>query len=338
MKVAFLSYSFGTETSGIGKYSWYLVNGLRELDIEVDVFTTNIHIKGFGPPLFYIGNIFKKFKQYDLIHSNEGAGVFLNHPCMIETYHHDYKQTNDFNSLMFNSLEDFQCQKVAHIIVPSFLTKKRLLRHGVEESKISVILHGVDPTVFRPKNKSRDAVRAKLGISNSFVVINVGQLIRRKKQTDILKVLHNLPNTVLILVGKGDEESKLKALASKLGINLIHFKHIPESFLVDLYNAADVYVHTAVLEGFGLSVVEAMSCGLPIVAYDTSDFSEIIGNAGYVLEQGDTKMLQEKILLLQQNEALRKSLGAEALRQCNNFTWNKSALKHSHVYKEILNT
>jgi glycosyltransferase involved in cell wall biosynthesis len=336
MKVAFLSYGFGKEALGIGKYAWYLVDELRKIGIDVDVFTTNIRIKSFGAPLFYFGNIFLKLQNYDLVHSNEGAGVFLHHPRMVETYHHDYKQSYDINSLAFHKLETSQCHKVKRIVVPSFLTKKRLIHYGFEESKISVILHGVDSDVFIRNNNSRVTLRKKLGISNYFVVINVGQLIRRKRQSDIIRAMRGISNTALVVVGKGEEESNLKKLASEFGINLIHFSFVPESFLVDLYNAADAYVHTAIIEGFGLSVLEAMSCGLPIIAYETADFSEIVGNAGFILKQGDIRQLRESIDLLRQDEKLGRSLGNEALRLGRKFTWRESALKHAQVYKEVL--
>lgn len=336
MKVAFLSYGFGKEGLGIGKYGWYLVDELRKIGVDVGVFTTNLRIKTFGAPIFYFDNIFLKLKKYDLVHSNEGAGVFLHHPCMVETYHHDYKQVYDINSLIFNKLEAMQCHKVRRIIVPSFLTKKRLIHYGYEESKISVIHHGVDSDVFRRNYYSRASLRKRLGVSDCFVVISVGQLIKRKRQGDIIRALQGIPNTVFILVGRGPEEINLKKLASKLGINLIHFGFVPDTFLVDLYNSADVYVHTALIEGFGLSILEAMSCGLPIVAYETADFSEIVGNAGFILKQGSIQQLRAAVSLLSYDEKIRESLGNEALQLSRKFTWQESALKHAQIYKEML--
>ncbi|MCK4434068.1 glycosyltransferase family 4 protein [Candidatus Bathyarchaeota archaeon] len=336
MKVAFLSCYYGLEKWGIAKYGWYLVNELRKLGVCVDVFTAKFHFKTLGPPMFYLKNAFLRLKDYDIVHSNEGAGVFLPHPCMIETYHHDYKQTYDVDSLIFHGLETLQRHKVQHIIVPSFMTKNRLLHYGFRQDKISVIYHGVDHNVFKKNESLRIFLRKKYGISNCFVVLNVGQLIKRKRQNDIVKALQGMPNTAFILVGSGKEEKNIKKLAQNVGVKLIHFKYVPESFLVDLYNTADVYIHTSLLEGFGLTVLEAISCGLPVIAYETADFSKIVGNAGFTLRQGDISKLKETIELLRRDEGMRKRLENKALKQSRKFTWKESALKHVEVYKEVL--
>ena len=336
MKVAFLSYWYGLEEGGIGKYGWYLINELRKLGVHIDLFTTKLHSKGLGPPLFYTKNIFLKLKNYDLAHSNEGAGVFLHHPCMIETYHHDYKQTYDVNSLVFHGLETLQCHKVRHIVVPSLETKNTLLHYGFTEDRISVIHHGVDRNVFRKNENSRNFLRQKYDISSFFVVVNVGQLIKRKRQIDIVKALEGIPDVAFILVGNGNEESNIKKTARKKGVKLLHFKNVPQSLLVDLYNAADVYIHTSILEGFGLTIVEAMACGLPVVAYETADFSNMVGDAGFILRQGNISELKETIELLWHDEKMREHLKVEALKQSRKFTWKESALEHFEVYKEVL--
>jgi len=335
MKVAFLSYSFGREKSSIGKYGWHLANELRKLDVCVDIFQTKFHIKTLGPPIFYLKNAFLRLEDYDIVHSNEGAGVFLHHPCMIETYHHDYKQPYDINSLTFHKLEMLQCHKVRHIIVPSFATKKALLRYGFKEDKISVIHHGVDHSVFRKKN-SRVLLKRKYGILNHFVVINVGTFIKRKRQNDIIEALAGIPDTVLILVGRGEEEKNIKELTREKKVKLLHFKYVPESFLVDLYNVADVYIHTSVLEGFGLTVLEAMACGLPVIAYKTADLGHIIDNAGYLTNVGDIEGIRSALWLLYKNSDVRKERGQNAIDRSKGFSWSETAKKHAQVYKNAL--
>jgi glycosyltransferase involved in cell wall biosynthesis len=306
------------------------------LGVQVDVFTTNFHFKGLGPPVFYLKNAFLKLKNYDLVHSNEGSGLLIHHQFMVETYHHDYKQTYDINSLVFHRLETFQCHKVQRIIVPSSETKNTLLRYGFRSNKISVIPHGVDSNVFRTNKGSRNFLRSKYGILNCFVVINVGQLIKRKRQVEIIKALQGIQNTALILVGQGEEEKHIKIAAKKTRVKLIHFEYVPESFLVDLYNAADVYVHNSICEGFGLTVLEAMACGLPIIALETADLTRVLGNAGFILKQSDKSRLKEAIISLMRDEKMRKHFKDEALKQSAKFTWEQSVLKHAEVYNEVL--
>jgi glycosyltransferase involved in cell wall biosynthesis len=320
---------------GIGKYCWYLVNELRKLGTNVDVFTTNFHYKTIGLPLLYIKNAFLNVKKYDVIHSDVGAGVFLYHPFMIETYHHDYKQPGDVNSLIFYGLEALQCRKVKQIIVPSFMTKNSLLNHGFKEDKITVIYHGVDHEIFRPYETFRRFVREKYGLKNLFVVISVGRLVRHKRHTDIIEALSKIPETALVLVGGGPEEKRIVALAKEKKVRLLHFKNISDEFLASLYNAADVYVHASVLEGFGLIVLEAMACGLPIICYDAGDFKNIVLGVGVVLKPRDVEAMVHAIEFLKEKNGEQKALSQAALKKSKAFTWKKTAEEHLKVYCKV---
>jgi len=326
LRMAFLSYAYGRGGLGLGRYGESLVNELRKLGTSVDVFTSIFHVKSFGPPLFFMKNAFLKLKKYDLVHSNEGAGVFLRHPYMIETYHHDYKQTGDARyNLVFHRLETLQCHKAQHIIVPSFLTKNTLLHYGFPEDKISVIHHGVDHNMFVRNESSRVFLRRKYDVSSCFVVINVGQLRKYKRQIDIVKALQGIPNVAFILVGNGEEEKNIKKSARNKGVRLIHFKYVPERLLVDLYNVADVYVHTSILEGFGLTVLEAMACGLPIIAYKVADFDRIVKGAGYLMDIGDVNGIRSTLLILRRDHDIRDKMSSVAVSHSKDFTWSKSA-------------
>jgi glycosyltransferase involved in cell wall biosynthesis len=336
LRIAFLEYWYGLGNWGIAKYGWYLTSELRKLGVDVDVFTTGFHSRTLGPPFFYTKNFFFNFKDYDLVHSDEGAGMFVNHARIIETFHHDYNQTYDFNSLVFSRLETIACHKARHIIVPSFMTKNSLINHGFSENKISVIRHGVDHQIFRKNELSRPLLREKYGIGKSFAVINVGQLIRRKRQVDIIKALQGIPDTILILVGRGGEQANIKRLAEKLRVRLLHFPHVSEGLLVDLYNAADTYVHTSILEGFGLTILEALACGLPVVAYRTADWDQLIGKAGCLVEVGDIVGIRSALLLMRNNPKMRHEMGETALSTSESFSWLETAKQHLHVYQNLI--
>ena len=320
---------------GLGKYCWYVVNELRKLGTHVDVFTTNFHHKTIGLPLLYIKNAFLNVEKYDVVHSDVGAGVFLYHPFMIETYHHDYRQPSDINSLIFHGLETLQCRKVKQIIVPSFMTKNSLLNHGFKEDKITVIYHGVDHEIFRPYEAFRSFVREKYGLKDLFVVISVGRLVGHKRHTDIIEALSKIPETALILVGAGPEEERIVALAKEKKVRLLHFKNISDEFLAGLYNAADVYVHASVLEGFGLIVLEAMACGLPIICYNAGDFKNIVRGAGIVLKPRDVEAMVHAIEFLKEKNGEQKALSQAALKKSKVFTWKKTAEEHLKVYRKV---
>lgn len=336
MRVAFLSYGYGRQELGLGKYSWHVVDELRKLGVVVDAFTLSRHPKYLGPVLFYMKNFLRNFRGYHIVHSSEGSGLLVNHPRMVETYHHDYTQTRSFSTSIFNSLEAFQCGKVRRIIVPSWKTMNALLRFGYERDNISVIYHGVDHETFRQDEVLRKIMHQKYGLAKCFVAISVGRLIKHKRHRDIVEALSKIPDAALILVGKGEEEGRIIGLAKKKGVKLLHFKDVSDEFLAGLYNAADVYVHASVLEGFGLTVVEAMACGLPIVCYDVADFKNIVGGAGFLLKQWDVEGIFQAIESLKENNDERVALGRNALRKSKAFTWKKAAEEHLKVYKKVL--
>ena len=332
-----MTYGYGSKALGLGKYSWYLVEGLRKLGVDVDVFTTGFHRKGVGAPAFFFRNAFLNLKSYDLVHSSEGSGLFVPHGRMVETYHHYYKQTFNVNSLFFSYFEDVQCRKAKRIIVPSFKTKADLVGAGFSEGKIDVIPHGVDSELFRPDNALREHVRSKYDLGGCFVVISVGRLVYHKRQVDIVKALSQVPNSVFVLVGAGEEEERIRVSARELGVRLLLFSDVSDEFLVSLYNAADVYVHASMLEGFGLTVLEAMSCGLPVVCYDAADLRDVVSGAGYLLQVGDVSGMTDALLSVQSNEAGRLVLSEVALQLSKEYSWEKSAVAHLKVYRRIIN-
>ena len=323
---------------GLGKYSWYLVEGLRKLGVDVDVYTTSFHRKGIGAPAFFFRNAFLNLKDYDVVHSSEGSGLLVTHGRMVETYHHYYKQTFNINSLIFSYLENFQCRKAKRIIVPSFKTKEDLVREGFSEDKIDVIHHGVDSELFRPDQALRNSIRNKYGLVGSFVVISVGRLVYHKRHVDIIEALSKVPNSVFMLVGAGVEEERIKVKAKKFGVRLLHFKDVSDELLAGLYNSADVYAHASILEGFGLTILEAMACSLPIVCYDVADLKRVVSGAGFLLQKGDVGGMTNALLSMKNDRNNRLALSEMALHQSKAFTWEKTAAEHLKVYRRILSS
>ena len=336
MKVAILAYA--ALQFGNYYYVTQLARELRKRGVYVEIFRSPLHIKFFGPSISYLRYFLmnNSLKKFDVIHSSECAGVAVMHQNIVETCHHDYR--TNMTGVLFSLLENVACRKAKRIIVPSYATLNRLLRYGFPKDKVRVIYHGVDHEIFRPNKNLREKIRTKYEIEG-FTLISVGQLIKRKRHIDILNALLHMDKRkelTLILVGHGPERNNILSLAKKYDIKILHFNRVPRNVLVALYNASDVYVHTSVLEGFGMTVLEAMSCGLPVIAYETADFSKIVGNAGFILKQGDILKLKETVELLWHDEKLRRRLRSEALKQSSKFTWKESALKHIQLYKEIL--
>ena len=175
------------------------------------------------------------------------------------------------------------------------------------------------------------------------VVIAVGRLTKAKDYYTMLKafsiVLNSVPSRLLI-IGEGDERSKIENIIKELGINknvfLLGFQKNPLKYMVK----ADVFVLSSILEGFPNVLVEAMACGVPVVSTDCqSGPSEIIedGKNGFLVPVGDVKALSGAIIELLKNEKLRAKFSEEGRVRAQYFSAEKSVDKFGKVFLKLLN-
>lgn len=333
MRVAILAYSVKGRTGGIGYYVENLSRELRKLGVSVDTFYPPFCATMIGPVLNWFRNMTRDLRNYDVVHSNETAGVLVPHDCIVETFHHRHLFTGQRRYIFFNRLEYLACMRACRIIAPSEATARDLRVWGAFSDKVSIIRHGVDTNTFRKDSRLREAYRKRLGLSG-FSVITVGRLVKYKGHVDVVKALEAVPKSTLILVGIGNELESILREAIKRNVHVLHFDYVSQQELVGLYNCADVYVHTSALEGFGLTVLEAMACGLPVIAYDVGDFRNIVADSGVLIEKFDPQAIADKLMILFKDQALLNSLSSKAIVQSRKFSWIESARKHLKLYLE----
>ena len=167
----------------------------------------------------------------------------------------------------------------ASIGVSRALTDK-LAALGVPSEKLKVFRNGVDLDRFHPQ--AQEAARRQIGISISSeekLILSVGNLVELKGHHLAIEALQKLPtNTRLAIIGKGNEQSRLEALARQLGVtDRVHFAGmvLPDQ-LMWWYSAADVLVLCSSREGWPNVVLEAMACGTPVVATQVGGVMEIL--------------------------------------------------------------
>ncbi len=197
-------------------------------------------------------------------------------------------------------------------------------------SKAVAGFYGLDPNTVIPsgidfgrldRSASGDALRERVGIpSGSPVASMVSQLVPWKNHRDFLRaasvVLRKLPATRFLVVGSdsfGDHpafQSELERFAAELGIaESTHWLGWHEE-MSEVYAAMDVLIHPTGVEPFGRVLVEAMGCGVPVVAYDAAGPSEIVTNeeTGFLVPPGNTDALASKGCALLADETLRSKL------------------------------
>lgn len=207
------------------------------------------------------------------------------------------------------------------VIAVSDALRALALQLGESSDRVKVIGNGIDTEKFAPID--RQEARRRLGLpSNACVLVTVGTLIERKGFHRVIEVIPRLlsdyPELHYLVVGgagpEGDFSQRLKALAQEQGVgDRVHFLGAlpPEKLNVPL-SAADVSVLASAYEGWANVLLEAMACGLPVVATDVGGNAQVVRHEwlGRIVRLGDGAALTEAI-----HEALSKEWDAGRIRE-----------------------
>lgn len=221
---------------------------------------------------------------------------------------------------------------------------------GLPESDIHVVTEGPN-AAFRPLDDA-DAlrrVRAKYRLPvDQPLILYVGGISPHKNLQGLLHALDRLRQAGPVpwhaaLVGDYAHDSffgcyqELTALGGRLGLTerVTFTGFVPNDDLVALYNAATLLVLPSFSEGFGLPVVEAMACGLPVAASRRGSLPEVLGPAGVLFDPDDPAGMADALRGLLEDPSLRAAFRAEGFRRLERFSWKASAHTMVHILEEL---
>jgi glycosyltransferase involved in cell wall biosynthesis len=175
-----------------------------------------------------------------------------------------------------------------HVIAVSSDIRNELVRHHMDERRITVILNGIDPAAFTRADSRRTAMRRDLGLQpHDFVMGAVGRLERQKRFDLLLEAFAPLarsrPNLRLVIVGDGSLRGELATLVSRLGLDASCVLAGHRLDIADLHNAFDLFVQSSEYEGTPNAVLEAMAMSTPIVATDVGGTAELAADGVHAL-------------------------------------------------------
>ena len=203
---------------------------------------------------------------------------------------------------------------------------------GVPKKKIDVTPLGYDQALFFPRQPAEIAhFRSKMGLPERFWLY-VGTLEPRKNLLTLLKayaLLDESERLPLILAGGvgwrgGRILGAIEAL--ELGDSVKHVGFVPTADLPLWYNCAEVFVYPSLYEGFGLPVLEAMACGTPVLASDSSSMPEIVDRGGYCLPPEKVTRWAAALNAVKDEPDWRESAGEYAALYARRFNWTHTAL------------
>ncbi len=307
---------------------------------------------------------FEKDTRFDIVHFNGISYWFLKKRLSkakhIVTIHHlvkDAIKNNNLsfisrlkdisgeNSLFMSFLEKKCIKSPDKLVAVSNFTKKQIIEsYDIDPAQIEVIYNGIDLNGYSFPDEEIVKTKKQLNLTEQPVILFVGRVDDPRKDLDfLLRSIHKVLGEVdvtLLVTGKGDQAESRKLIDS-LGIakNVVFTGYVDDKYLKKCYALCDIYVCSSKLEGFGLTLVEAMMAGKPIVATNVGAIPEIIQNGinGILVESGDIEGMCMSICTLLKNQKMVDDIGKKNAEHVGNkFNWNQDARELLEVYTNLL--
>ena len=295
----------------------------------------------FGSALKIV-KIIQKY-NIEIVHThNESAHLygslagFISRTPVIHTRHGKYSHSSTRKQLL-NVFSSWLTTKV--VGVSEDVSKMMVMKEFVSTNKVSTVLNGVDVEAYLPRSK-----RNLFNCKNDCVKIGiVARLEPVKDHSNLLRACHELKkfsdDFVLIVVGDGTLRQQLSDEAAGLQIDDRVIFTGTRHDITDIVNELDIYVLSSISEGISLTLLEAMSCCLPVVATNVGGNPEVVkeGETGYLVPPRDPALFAEKLLCLIGDGEMRTDMGnAGRARVERFFNLSQTAKNYEKLYSELL--
>ncbi len=369
MRICLVSSAYRPYISGVGEHVHYLGRELQKLGHTVHILTTTYHGirdsechpttrlgKGFIIPfakgeftLPIAGNLavqvreFFSSNHFDIVHCH---GIFPPELAYWSARYSPFPVVVTFhvvNPLLPRFI--YSAFRALFTKLRNKLRAKIAVSRACQEwaasffpGKYWVIPNGVDFSIFHP------GVKPALPPVQNHRLLFVGRLEKRKGLDYLFQalpaVLASYPGTELVVVGFGPLKKYYQRLVKKLSIgkSVRFVGAVPNQELAGYYTGATIYIApTTGREAMGIVLIEAMACGLPVIASQITGYDEVIQNGvnGILVPPGKPEKLAEKIILLLGSETIRGKLSEQALIRARDYEWSKIAREVEKVYLTV---
>jgi len=366
MRIGIDASFIGTKKpTGLAVYTWNIVNELAQLHDDIILWTSDdfgftvkpdrirnvMQMWSFlGEKRFMIRPFWMEFvlphlirrEKVDILFSTVPGGishcpvphVITVHDIIPLTYPVDHPPSVQWN---FKHRLPVFLKNAAAVIADSEYTRQDLIKYyGIAASHIDVVALGYDKSNFSPVDVPLKL--DKYGLQRGEYIVTVGNATFRKNHETLIaalgKIREKMPHR-LVFAGpvNSEQELRLRTVARNYGVeDRICFPgYVPYEDLPLLYSGAALFAYISLYEGFGLPVLEAMACGAPVLASNTTSIPEVAGNAALLVDPGSVDEVASALLAIVTDNCLRERLIADGLLQVASFSWQQSAV-------EILNT
>jgi UDP-glucose:(heptosyl)LPS alpha-1,3-glucosyltransferase len=285
-------------------------------------------------------------KEYDIIHSHERG--YLQDVLTLHTFSYksglqkySFLRQMDMTLLSYRSWIYLWVEKrqmaTSRLVSVSDLIREDIRKNYNRSDGVHVIPPGVDTNLFHPAwiAAHRKRLREEARIDpDELVVLFVGSEFRRKGLDLLIPAIS--PGMLLIVVGQGERLEHYNKLAADYGVrNRVRFVGLIESDIRKFYAIADVVALPSLSDAFGMSVLEAMACGIPAVTSPRAGNSSLIshGKNGFIVS--DSAEIATSLTRLLE-PSLRRGLGVAARKSAENHSWERVADAYESVFDDLV--
>lgn len=374
MKIGIDTFGCDSGRSGLGSYLASLVSVLPETDsdngkLEWELFGPEIDRYTYtgdrGFPFVAVnvpdslnlerlwhlfrGNPFAAKKHYDVVLYTAGIRMLpqkfkVKGIAVINDIVSSYLEQDDspfYRKKILKSLS-----RINHIIAASNFIKDDLINKcGVDSSRIDVVYNGVDHSKFYAGGvELGEAVDIKpFAIKRPYLIYPSRMQGENKKHIELIesfslfKKTTNLPHRLVIAGSEGSTADEIRAAAknSPYANDIFITGFFPHENFPDLYRNADACIFPSVTEGVGLSVIEAMACGLPVACSAEGALKEIAGEGALYFYSSDVKEIADSIEKIVTDNNLRTKLINSGIEKAKEYSWKKTAEQTVRIIRSV---
>jgi glycosyltransferase involved in cell wall biosynthesis len=376
MKVALNATSLLSPLTGIGQYTWHLATELRAMqDVELGLFYGSGWLDHLASEAPRTASALRSLARRVLPNSRTVARHYQQYRFSSRAKHGGFDVYHEPNYLAFDfhgpsviTVHDLSWIRFPHThpkdrvdtmnqyFAPALarasvvLTDAQAIKDEVvaefrlDPARIIVIPLGVD-AAFHPMTATQTAAaRAPHGLEHGRYLLAVGTLEPRKNLGVALEAFMRLPEAIrrecpLVLAGMtGWKASSLERQIEPL-LKAGHIRqlgYLPRADLACVIAGARALVYPSIYEGFGLPPLEAMACGVPVIASNVSSIPEVVGNTGILLDPRDNDGFAQAMQDVLTDDTLAASLSASALARSAGFTWSECAARTRTAYETAI--
>jgi glycosyltransferase involved in cell wall biosynthesis len=368
MKIGIDVHSLGSGKGGNETYYRYLVGGLSALDRHNDywLYCTKQSARELShsvpenfrvEPLKSSSSYFRipvelprnaKRDSLDIFHAQFIVPPGLKCKTVAAifdiTYEHFPQAFPAYQRLWSKILIRSSARRADHIVTVSEHSKKDIAHtYGIPEERITVTPLGA-PNTFFPRNQgqAKELLAREYGIGGPFILY-LGRLQARKNLLRLVEAFNQVRRAgfphKLVLAGKRDSLfgtvlARIRDL--KLANMVILPGFVRDEHIPFFYSAADLFVFPSLYEGFGLPVIEAMACGVPVITSRGSSLEEVAGNAALLIDPLEEASIARAMTSALADGTLRAHLREAGIKRASDFSQEKTAKKTLTVYQNLL--